>query len=357
MQNPVHFKTIDLVAQKLLKDHNIRIETHTKQTDIGVEYQCDFDCMGVFWKKTLLIHHTFYKNTIDFLVDEFKKNKTTDTIIFADYINETIGTALKNNNIQYADTYGNVYLQQNIEKMMLFIFINTNKKTGNGLTEKQNLGKMMVAEKMPVITKKEEKNQKPVNIFTEKAGLQVLFAVLCDEGLIKDSIRDLATCARVSVGAAQKYKTALKNLQYLVETKQGWQLHKREKLIARWIIGYQEILKPKYTIGRFDGLKDKWQDTLIDRYTYWGGEPAAELLDNYLEAHHFDIYTDDDTENLPFYPNKKGNITLIECFWEDLPTEEPFLVPVLLVYADLMCTAFPRNHEIAQRIYEKYLFE
>jgi hypothetical protein len=55
--------------------------------------------------------------------------------------------------------------------------------------------------------------------------------------------------------------------------------------------------------------------------------------------------------------DNNGNITLLKRFWGDLSTDEPSIVPILLVYADLMCSKSARNHEIAQQIYEKYLFE
>ncbi|MCK5356795.1 MAG: hypothetical protein KAJ48_00235, partial [Elusimicrobiales bacterium] len=43
-------------------------------------------------------------------------------------------------------------------------------------------------------------------------------------------------------------------------------------------------------------------------------------------------------------------------FWNfNFDNEEKQIVPPLLVYADLMATKDPRNHEVAKIIYEQYI--
>jgi hypothetical protein len=52
----------------------------------------------------------------------------------------------------------------------------------------------------------------------------------------------------------------------------------------------------------------------------------------------------------------KGEIEVLETFWDFPPTDNrPDVVPPLLVYADLLATMDPRNHETARIIHEEQI--
>jgi hypothetical protein len=51
-----------------------------------------------------------------------------------------------------------------------------------------------------------------------------------------------------------------------------------------------------------------------------------------------------------------GNTEVLRAFWDpDLAEHPTNVVPPLLIYADLVATAEPRNLETAREVYERFL--
>jgi hypothetical protein len=104
-----------------------------------------------------------------------------------------------------------------------------------------------------------------------------------------------------------------------------------------------------------------WKEINIKMYgALWGGEVAAATLTNYLKPVKATIYTNEAFGKLVLKNRlrkaEKGDVEIITRFWNfKYDQEKQDVVPPLLVYADLMATADPRNIEVAGNIYEKYL--
>ena len=102
-----------------------------------------------------------------------------------------------------------------------------------------------------------------------------------------------------------------------------------------------------------------WKDLELDTTkTVWGGEPAAELLTNYLKPAEFTIYTGESRmeliKNYRLIPDDKGNVEVYEKIWRNDGLEHK-TAPPLVVYADLMENNDRRSIETAQKIYDEYL--
>ena len=83
-------------------------------------------------------------------------------------------------------------------------------------------------------------------------------------------------------------------------------------------------------------------------------------MTHYLKPEVTTIYTrrpnNDLILDLKLRQDKTGDIELRERFWDFQNIEpDPTVVPLLLVYADLMATGDPRNIETAKMIYDEYL--
>ena len=80
----------------------------------------------------------------------------------------------------------------------------------------------------------------------------------------------------------------------------------------------------------------------------WGGEPAAALLDDYLNPERWDVYTVDNANALiatgRMIPKVDGEIYVYRKFWGEKDT------PLMMVYADLLATDDDRCCEAAERI-------
>ena len=80
----------------------------------------------------------------------------------------------------------------------------------------------------------------------------------------------------------------------------------------------------------------------------WGGEPAAALLDDYLQPERWDVYVSDNANALVatgrMIPKADGEIYVYRKFWDEAGT------PPVVVYADLLAMGNDRCREAAERI-------
>ncbi len=140
----------------------------------------------------------------------------------------------------------------------------------------------------------------------------------------------------------------------------GCRLNNKTELLEKWMVAYQKRLKPALQIGTFRFLNSDdyvhWEKVaLMKGKTHWGGEPAGDLLTQYLIPEILTLYTDETRneiiKNYRLVPDKKGKVQVYKKFWNDID------VPPVLVYADLMNTGDGRCMEMAQKLYDEYLRE
>jgi hypothetical protein len=260
--------------------------------------------------------------------------KQAPKLLVTRYVTPQMAKTLRNFKIQFIDTAGNVY----INNPPALIFICGNKPQAN-------------VELMP-----EER-------MLGRAGIQVIFALLCKRELCNAPYRDIADQAQVALGAVAKVVKEITAQGFLIETadKQRRLIRKKE-LFDKWLTAYTEKFRPKKLIGKFTGTKtDFWQQAELDRFdAQWGGEVAAYRLTRYLKPEIVTIYTrrpiHDLTLGLKLRQDKNGNIELRERFWKcENPELDKTMGPPLLIYADLMATGDNRNIETANQLYNDYL--
>lgn len=261
-------------------------------------------------------------------------NREKNTLLITEYVTPPIADQLKELNIFFIDTAGNAF----INEPPLFVFVKGNK---------------------PRLTLKEE----PQKRLFKPSGLKTIFALLNNPDMVNKPYRDIAEAADVALGTVGWLIGDLKEMGFCTEfNKHNRKLMNLEKLIKRWVEAYPEQLRPKLIRGRFETTNHNWwQEIDIKMYgAFWGGEVAAANLTNYLKPTRATIYTNEPLGKLVL-KNKlrkatKGNVEILARFWNfKYELEDQDVVPPMLVYADLMATADPRNIETAGIIYEKYL--
>ena len=197
-----------------------------------------------------------------------------------------------------------------------------------------------------------------------KTGLKVLFEFLQNPPLINQSYRQIAEQTGTSIGNVTNIIQGLKQENFMLSINRNTlKLTNIELLIKKWADDFPKNLKPTLLIGTFRFLKEDdllaWKDLKLDiTKTVWGGEPAGDLLTNYLHPAEFTIYTDESRndliKNYKLIPDEKGNVKVYQKFWKwDNSTQET--APPLVVYADLMAISDRRCIETAQKIYDEYL--
>ena len=255
-------------------------------------------------------------------------------MLVASRISPAIKKQLQAHNVAYLESNGNFYL-----------------KEGNKM--------FWIDAHKPLKIEDDNRNR----AFT-KTGLKVLFEFLQNPTLINQSYRQIAEQTGTSIGNITNILKGLKQEDFILSiNKNTLKLNNTESLMTKWADEFTKNLKPTLRIGTFRFLKDDdllaWKDLKLDTTkTVWGGEPAGDLLTNYLHPAEFTLYTDESRneliKNYKLIPDEKGNVKIYQKFWKwDNSTQNT--APSLVVYADLMAISDRRCIETAQKIYDEYL--
>ena len=267
------------------------------------------------------------------------RNEPEKFILVTPQVTARMADRLKAAGIQFMDEAGNVFLNQ----PPLYLFV---KGTKN-----------------PEVTR-----PPAVGRAFKQTGLQLLFHLICNQGLLNKPFRTIAAQAGVAFGVVNWTIRELKELGFLEETgtrrNRQARLIRKETLLERWVTGYAEQLRPKLLHGIYQGPTGWWHNVVLDPETaLWGGEVAAAKLTKHLKPQDVTLYVDKQKPNTILVAHRLrkdplGDVTLLYRFWNlDVIPPNQDVVPPLLVYADLMATGEQRNLETARMIYEKYIVQ
>lgn len=266
---------------------------------------------------------------------EYDARKYPPFMIIAGRIFPGIKEQLRHLKIAYLEANGNVFFHENRFRY----FIEANK---------------------PLQTPKEKQNR----AFT-KTGLKVLFHFLLNPEIINLPHREIGEITGVAHGNIAYIFNGLKGNGFLARlNKNTYQLINKKELLDKWMVAYKETLQPTLEIGRFRFASDEnsihWRNVqLREGETLWGGEPAGDLLTNYLRPGELTLYTTETRNelmrNYRLIPDQNGDIRIYKQFWNKKGTENQKTAPPLLVYADLMNTGNNRCQETARIIWDKHL--
>jgi hypothetical protein len=278
-------------------------------------------------KKELLPHHLT-------VVDKLLLSNSPSLII-AKKISQSVKQLLKTKKISFIESIGNIY----IETGTLYILIEGNK------------------------------HSEPGNQFTNRAfastGLRLVLNLLLDPTLINLSYREIVKKLDISYANVAYIFKDLEKEGFIPYNKRGFRTLKNKKeLVNRWMYAYSKKLKPNLLLGKyrfFDEEKfNDWSRMTFDgNLTVWSGEPAGDLLTNYLKPEILTIYTEEPIliliKKMGLVPDRNGKICIYQKFWKNLEDTTTQIAPLFLVYTDLMTSNDERCLETAGVIYEKYI--
>ena len=184
--------------------------------------------------------------------------------------------------------------------------------------------------------------------------MKLLFYLLENRENVNKPLRTISKETGMSLGSVQTKYHNLAEAGYIVDTSRGKTLRKRQQLIERWTRGYADGLKQKYLICIFrflaPSIREQWKDISLPQGIYWGGEPAACLLTEYIRPEKWTVYVPEKADAListgRMIPDKDGEIYVYKKFWLSEG------VPPIVVYADLLAINDDRCMEAADRIKE-----
>ena len=265
-------------------------------------------------------------------LDKLRSKTTRPIILVARFIAQDLASELRNRSINYLDVAGNAFIKEND----LFIFIS--------------------GQKVQRLTKTNQ-----TRAFQE-AGIKLIFHLLRNPDNLQLSYRELAEISDIAIGSISNVMKELEEQNFILKTQSKRILKNKDKLLNRWIIAYNDVLRPKILKKRLRFSTNEqlanWnrlriQD--IEDISLWGGEPAAAILTGQLQPEIFYLYTNTNwqivAKKLKLIPDTNGEIEIYQKFWkkEDQYSNN-LITPPLLVYADLVSSGYDRNIKIAQQI-------
>lgn len=268
------------------------------------------------------------KARLGIVINKFRNMQGTPLLI-TKYVNPELMKTIEENNINFIDTAGNVY----IKIPPLFIKMKGNKP--DDTKKAGDAGRQMYT-----------------------AELQTIFTLLCNPDLERNPMREIAELAGITHGTVHLVLRDLQNQGYIQIQNGVGKLINKENLLEKWVTLYPKNLKPKFLIGRYEMLDEILKDADFMKYdAQWGGEEAAARMTNYLRPFTYMIYLGGRKGEFilrnRLRKNPQGNLILMEKFWKFKDFNNLNVTHPILVYADLLATGDPRNIEVAKIIYEK----
>lgn len=248
------------------------------------------------------------------------------------------------------------YIPSDISKEYVNEGINYLDVAGNCNIRQKNLVLLVEGKKIII----DKKSNQP-RAFQE-AGIKLIFQFLVNPEKVQLTYRELAELADISLGSVGIIMTELVDLNFILKTKQKMKLKNTKELLTRWIAAYHDVLRPRLIKKQMRFVRQEtynnWKNIHFDTtkgLAFWGGEPAANILTNYLQPGIFTIYTDrswQSFQDIELVPDENGKIELLDLFW----TSETYNgIPPVLIYADLMSSGSDRNIETANIIFNNEL--
>lgn len=236
-----------------------------------------------------------------------------------------------------------------------------NEMAQNGTNVLDSAGNCIIRHDNLLLNIKGQKNvlvKVAANRAFQDTGLKLVFHFLLHPENVNLPYRAIQEKNSISLDTIKKVIDDLTTNHFILKTGQGRYLKNKKKLLERWVTAYNQTLKPKLLLGqmtfRNSEKRDKWMAMDLPEGMLWGGEPGANLIDNYLYPGTFDIYSEVPAKTILktgfVIPSDSGEIKIYQKFWADKP--ENSIVPALLIYADLMGSGNSRCLEMAQKIYD-----
>ncbi len=249
-------------------------------------------------------------------------------LLVTDYVSPPLAEDLRARNVQFIDAAGNVFLNQ----PPLFVWVKGQRRND------------------------EVSRHEPAGRAFQTTGLRVLFTLLCRPEAVSLPYRDIALLAGVAHGTVGWVMAELPGLGFLLEVNKRRRLVEGKRLLKEWVVAYARSLRPKLALARYHSDALDWTRKLdAGKHGFLlGGEPAASLLTKHLRPGTATFYAPRPSARFltehRLRPDRDGNVELLRQFW-NFDGEEAGLVPVLLVYADLLATRDARCAEVAQELY------
>jgi len=252
-------------------------------------------------------------------------------LLVSDHVTPPLADQLRAKGVQFIDAAGNAFL--NVPPLLIWV---KGEKPAERLTPPRDRGRAFAA-----------------------TGLQVVFALLCNPEATNLPYREISRLADVAHGTVGWVIPELQELGFIAQVGEQRRLMNVDRLLRQWAEGYIRTLRPKLVLGRYQAPTLDWWNTINPRmYEYMlGGEPAAGRLTKHLRPGTIAVYGA--RVEPRFLLDQKlskdvgGQVEILKRFWHF--DKEAELVPIPLIYADLIQTNDARCLEAAEILHDRFI--
>jgi len=329
IENDILFSAIDNLKQWIQLPIKVRL-TNQNRRDTEVT-------IGRGNKFQVEVKKELHASNLASILDKVEFSISENPLLVAQTISKSAKEILKQKNISYLDRAGNCFIENN---RGLYIHIDGKKLEGaNGMRKHSAFN---------------------------KNGIKLILALLLDKELVNQPYSEMALAGNIAKSTIGNILEDLKEKNFLINVNSKIRkLTNKKELLEKWVYSYNEKMKPSILRGKFRfiaGRLTEWKKMDLGVDTYWGGEPAADILTDYLSPGEWSIYTNrsrnDIAKNLQLVPDSlEGNVEVYDIFWN---TQKSYFaddvrqnVNPIIIYADLIGTNNNRNFETARKIYER----
>ncbi len=211
--------------------------------------------------------------------------------------------------------------------------------------------------------------RRPSGLGFRVAGYQVVFALLARPDLLRGTVREIAGAAGVGKTTAAMTLQRLRQELVIAPDRRGYRMLQPGELMDRWLIAYQDVVRPRLFVGSFrvqerdpQALERRIEEAL-ERHGVpwcWGGGAALHRGSGFYRGEATVLHLPEPPVDLPrvlrALPAKEGPLTVLR-----LPGpvaaegSEAHTAHPLLVYTELMTQGDPRGREAAAELWREYL--
>ncbi|QQX89120.1 hypothetical protein JJQ59_36750 (plasmid) [Cupriavidus necator] len=259
-------------------------------------------------------------------------------LLVTDYLSPEMAEALRDNQLSFLDTAGNVSL--NRPEALLYIAGRRNRER--------------------------KETALPRRTGSPKQ-LEVLYALITNPTLVSAPYRAIASVAQVAISTVNVAIDDFLERQLLIVGANGKrQFGDWDRIVEEWVSLYPIKLRPKLACRRYSADRsDWWQSSDISKHgAVFSAEVAAAKLTHHLRPQRVMLYAASTSPKqlileARLRADPQGEIEIVQAFWPML-SPQPMGVPAdvahpILVYADLLDSRESRNVDLARKIKEDYL--
>ncbi len=282
-------------------------------------------------------------NTTKLVISYFKllrEKLKHKLILITSYLSDSTIEQLLNENIEFIDSLGNIYLDS-------------------------SAAYILIRGKHHSKTKRSSPSQ------ITPVSLKIIYILLANPGILAFPFEKLAEAAETTLVTINNSLQNLYKLGYLMrQPGGGYRIANYIKLLERWEIGYVETLRPKLLIESYTFTKDcrfsevakKIIQLAKEEQFLIGGELGAALATSYLIPQNATLHVKDNyraiAAKLKLKPSTEGEIIFLQQFSlyniGDYNQDESLANP-LLIHAELLIENNDRLRETAKHIFIKFI--